>query len=138
MPRKSNSSRSCSRQSHLKKYRTRPSPAYPANECCGTSKVGNDGKRYWSTPNKNGVCTWKPSPGRKLRRRSSSKSCKRMDVQKYRNRPSPACPANECCGSVKKGNDGRMYISEPNKLGICSWRPLAGRKCSSTWKTGGQ
>lgn len=48
---------SCVRQT-TKKYTTRPSPPYPANACCGKVMMGNDGKRYRSTPNKNGVCAW--------------------------------------------------------------------------------
>jgi hypothetical protein len=43
--------------SHLKKYRTRKSPAYPANKCCGERKYGKDGL-YVSTPNRRGICAW--------------------------------------------------------------------------------
>jgi len=42
-----------------KKYQERPSPAYPANKCCGESKRGKDGLMYESRADKNGVCTWK-------------------------------------------------------------------------------
>jgi hypothetical protein len=42
-----------------KQYRSRPSPPYPANECCGMTKRGNDGARYRAEPNVNGMCTWK-------------------------------------------------------------------------------
>lgn len=42
-----------------KKYLTRDSPPYPANEHCGETKEGNDGKIYISTPDKNGICKWK-------------------------------------------------------------------------------
>jgi len=42
----------------VKKYTTRKSPPYPANEYCGKRKRGNDGKMYLSKPNKNGVCRW--------------------------------------------------------------------------------
>lgn len=41
-----------------KKYATRPSPPYPANDWCGAKKLGNDKQLYVSTPNKNGVCRW--------------------------------------------------------------------------------
>jgi len=41
-----------------KKYTTRPSPALPANEYCGKTRKGNDGNRYKSVPNKNGICRW--------------------------------------------------------------------------------
>jgi hypothetical protein len=42
-----------------KKYLSRPSPPYPANDCCGMKKVGNDGAKYVSRPNANGICSWK-------------------------------------------------------------------------------
>jgi hypothetical protein len=42
-----------------KKYATRDSPPYPANEHCGETKKGNDGKLYTSVPDKNKVCRWK-------------------------------------------------------------------------------
>ena len=41
-----------------KKYVTRDSPPYPANEFCGRKKKGNDGLMYLSSPDKNGVCKW--------------------------------------------------------------------------------
>ena len=44
-----------------KKYLTRDSPPYPANQFCGKTMKGNDGKLYESMPNKNGVCSWKLS-----------------------------------------------------------------------------
>lgn len=47
----------CVRQT-TKKYLTRPSPAYPANLCCGMKMVGNDSKLYISVEDKNGVCKW--------------------------------------------------------------------------------
>ena len=42
-----------------KKYLTRDSPPYPANEHCGEKKKGNDGKMYISVADKNGICRWK-------------------------------------------------------------------------------
>jgi len=50
-------SRGCTRQSQ-KKYTRRSSPSYPANECCGKVMIGNDGNKYKSIPNVNGVCRW--------------------------------------------------------------------------------
>jgi len=41
-----------------KKYLTRDSPPYPANDYCGKKKKGNDGNMYLSTPDKNGICKW--------------------------------------------------------------------------------
>lgn len=43
----------------LKKYRTRKSPPYPANDYCNKKKKGNDGFMYISKSNKNKVCSWK-------------------------------------------------------------------------------
>jgi len=42
-----------------KKYLTRSSPPYPANEYCGKTKMGNDGHMYISVPDKNNICRWK-------------------------------------------------------------------------------
>jgi hypothetical protein len=42
----------------LKKYLTRDSPPYPANDYCRKKMKGNDGLMYVSTPDKNGVCKW--------------------------------------------------------------------------------
>jgi len=42
-----------------KKYVTRDSPPYPANEHCGETKKGNDKKMYISVPDKNNICRWK-------------------------------------------------------------------------------
>jgi hypothetical protein len=41
------------------KYKMRDSPPYPANENCNKIMVGNDGEKYKSVPNKNGICTWR-------------------------------------------------------------------------------
>jgi hypothetical protein len=43
----------------LKKYKTRNSPPYPANENCNKKMKGNDGNMYISKANKNNVCSWK-------------------------------------------------------------------------------
>ena len=43
-------------------------------------------------------------------------------LKKYNNRPSPSSSANKNCGKTIKGNDGNMYISKPNKNGICRWQ----------------
>ena len=36
-------------------------------------------------------------------------------------RKGPPYPANECCGQTKKGHDGLIYKSVPNKKGVCRW-----------------
>jgi hypothetical protein len=44
--------------SKTKKYRTRSSPPYPANQCPGTKKMGNDGRYYKSVADVNRVYKW--------------------------------------------------------------------------------
>jgi len=41
-----------------------------------------------------------------------------------KNRKSPPYPANEHCHEQMKGNDGKLYISKPNKQNICSWKQI--------------
>ena len=56
---KSKPRRGCVMQ-FTKKYLLRPSPPFPANECCGQYGTGNDGRRYQSRPASNGICRWVP------------------------------------------------------------------------------
>lgn len=49
--------RGCVEQT-TKKYTERPGPPYPAQECAGTTQLGNDEQQYESVPNKNGVYRW--------------------------------------------------------------------------------
>lgn len=51
-------SRGCVKKS-TEKYRMRNSPPYPANQCHNHTKTGNDGQLYMSSPNRNGIYTWK-------------------------------------------------------------------------------
>jgi hypothetical protein len=46
---------------------------------------------------------------------------RKMD-KKYLTRNSPPYPANEHCGEIKKGNDGTLYRSVPDKHNICRWK----------------
>ena len=48
-------------QKYTKKYATRKAPPYPANKCCKTERLGNDGNFYASVPTKKGTCVWKLS-----------------------------------------------------------------------------
>ena len=63
----------CTKQT-TKRYTSRNSPPYPANECkVGSSKKGNDGIMYVvSSPNKNGVKRWLKKSSQKglIKRRS--------------------------------------------------------------------
>jgi len=62
--------------------------------------------------------------GRKRREKTQRgfPGCRRQTTSKYTSRPSPAFPANECCGMKKLGNDGYMWISKPNAFGVCAWK----------------
>ena len=53
--------RGCTRQ-FTAKYMKRDSPPYPANQCCGSTKTGNDGMSWTSsrTPYQK-ACNWKRS-----------------------------------------------------------------------------
>jgi hypothetical protein len=48
----------CIKQSS-KKYMSRPSPPYPAQECKEQEKMGNDGQLYKSVMKANGIYAWK-------------------------------------------------------------------------------
>ena len=50
-----------------KKYTSRNSPPYPANECCKEIHQGNDGCMYESRPDKNNVCRWYKQKGGQLK-----------------------------------------------------------------------
>jgi len=56
--------------------------------------------------------------------KKKEKSGKKLTLKKYRNRKSPPYPANDYCNKRKKGNDGLMYISKPNKNNVCSWKKI--------------
>ncbi len=51
------------------------------------------------------------------------RGCTKQSSPKYRNRPSPAFPANECCGQIKKRYNIN-WISEADKNGICKWKKV--------------
>lgn len=105
----------CDSQAKYKKYRERPSPAYPANECCGEEKRGNDGKMWKSVRNAIGICSWKlmdksPSAAKRASpkresgevvKKESKKSPSRKSVKK--SSPNPRCP-NGFHRNKKTGN----------------------------------
>lgn len=76
----------CSRQT-TKKYTSRDSPPYPANQCCSQTKKGNDGLMYVSKRNSSGVCTWSLKKRSKLNsRKSSRKSSRKTSSRKHSSR----------------------------------------------------
>ena len=79
---------------------------------------------------------WKPLPDTKLlyldktkkkwtftkpKKNNTNKTKKHNDIPTTSSRPSPTSSANKYCGKTMKGNDGNVYISKPNKNGICRW-----------------
>ena len=57
--------------------------------------------------------------------KKKSRGCVRQTTKKYTSRKSPSFPANECCGEKKLGNDGTMWLSKPNRKGVCRWVKVA-------------
>lgn len=47
--------------------------------------------------------------------------CSKSTEAKYKKRPSPPYPANDCQGQKKKGNNGKMYESKPDKNNVYKW-----------------
>ena len=47
--------------------------------------------------------------------------CIKLKTDKYSFRNSPPYPANKCKTMKKKGNDGKYYISQPDKNGKYKW-----------------
>ena len=47
--------------------------------------------------------------------------CIKLKTDKYSFRNSPPYPANKCKTMKKKGNDGKYYISQPDKNGTYKW-----------------
>jgi hypothetical protein len=59
------------------------------------------------------------SERKKLTAEIESLSGKRISPKQPR--PSPSVSATSHCGKKKRGNDGNMYLSKPNKNGVCRW-----------------
>jgi hypothetical protein len=63
--------------------------------------------------------------------RHATAGCRQSTRSKYykSTRHSPPFPANECCGRIMRGNDGRMYESRRATSGDCRWQAYhPGRK----------
>ena len=77
----------CSKQS-TKKYTSRKSPPYPANQCCGDTKKGNDGNEYISVKfsTRSGEhCRWQLS-NRKTKAKKKTTSARKTSTQKAKKR----------------------------------------------------
>jgi len=103
------------------------------------SSIYKDRKGYYivAIDNRNGeeykkyIKNWRPSPNVQLlyldkaKNKWTAKKAKSQHsktLKKYANRPSPPYPANDYCGRQIRGNNGKMYLSKPNKNGVCSWK----------------
>jgi hypothetical protein len=75
--------RGCTRQ-HTKKYTSRDSPPYPANNCAGQTRIGNDGELWHSKRASNGVHRWVKISGTSKRspKKSTKRSAKKKSVKK--------------------------------------------------------
>jgi hypothetical protein len=47
--------------------------------------------------------------------------CKIEKSSKYKTRPGPPIKASNCKGEFERGNNGKMYLSAPNKNGVYRW-----------------
>jgi len=61
-----------------------------------------------------------------LKHGGKTDKCVKSTLKKYTKRPSPPYPANECKKLKKKGNDGKVWISKPNKKGVYRWTKVNG------------
>jgi hypothetical protein len=48
-------------------------------------------------------------------------ACIKQTAKKYKGRPGPPYSAQDCKGRTLKGNNGKMYVSRPDKRGIYKW-----------------
>lgn len=49
-------------------------------------------------------------------------SCVQSPKTKYITRPGPPYPAQNCRNSIRFGNNGKRYVSVPDKKGIYKWK----------------
>ena len=66
----------------------------------------------------------KQSPQAAQKKEIKGKNCVVQTQKKYTTRPSPAYPANECCGEIMLGNNGRLWKSISNVKGVCAWKEI--------------
>ena len=54
--------------------------------------------------------------------------CRKETSRKYIKRKSPSFGANKCKYKMKRGNNGLMYKSVPNKKGVFRWIKIKKRQ----------
>jgi hypothetical protein len=60
--------------------------------------------------------------------------CIKITTNKYSLRNSPPYPANKCRSMKKKGNDGKYYLSQPDKNGLYKWIIINNKNKNKTLK----
>lgn len=60
-----------------RKYTSRPSPPYSAQECPNKTLKGNDGKKYTSSSSELGIYRWIPYSGARSKKARSRKTRRR-------------------------------------------------------------
>lgn len=60
----------------------------------------------------------------KIKNVKTNKKTTKKTTKKYKERKSPPYSANENCGKIMMGNDGKKYKSVPNINNICSWKQI--------------
>ena len=120
------------KRSTLKKYVSRPSPAFPANQCQGQTMVGNDGTTYKSVPDKRGIHTWK-----KLN--STRKAAKKASGKSYKIHNNGYVPftvvdnKKEKCATILKTTDG-VKVKEVKYINF--WPSSASSEAFGDWEPG--
>ena len=71
---------------HTKKYKTRPSPPFPANKCKGKTKKGNNGKMFKSKPDVNGVHKWVAVVSASKAKATKTKKTKKTTTKKRKSK----------------------------------------------------
>lgn len=61
--------------------------------------------------------------------------CIKIKTNKYAFRNSPPYPANKCKTTKKKGNDGELYLSQPDKNGAHKWVLVKNKTRKNTTST---
>ena len=99
---------SCEKQT-TKKYTERKGPPYPANECCGKKKKGNDGNMYESVKNKKGVCRWQKIKTELAKPKKTSAKKKKSPAKKKKSPEKKKSPAK------KKKSEKPASVKKPKK-----------------------
>jgi len=71
---------------NTKKYKTRPSPPFPANKCKGKTKKGNNGKMFKSKPDANGVHKWVAVVSAGATKTKATKQAKKTTTKKRKSK----------------------------------------------------